>query len=441
MARALIPALFLALSARGGFEEAGHWRVYRGAEGLPESGFNSLSVAQNGNILAVNSAAGSFWLFDGYDVKSFALPDAGALRVYQSPGGQIWTISPRGLWTMKEGAWTLSEAVSGKYPLCPVRQNDVLCLLPDRLIEVNVENPASPGSQTLHTSAQTEIGAFADMTVTPADDLCIAGERGLARASGPTRTLNAASEWNDFIPPPGLQLHHFDKPEADKTGITAIADADNGRCVVHFDGTQWETFPCEGKKIRLAWRGPDNIYWAATANALLENRGGEWITNREVFPREYFDAVMDSRGICSIGTSDGLIRFELALWWPGEPDSKTRTNLDASLEQVNLHLLPSIPDIGTNGKINCVLTTETGDIWVGGNFGTAWRHDQWTVFPATETGAPRDVRKLIELPTGRIWCASRDKIWSFDGKNWSAVRSGINHINSMICARDESIWV
>jgi signal transduction histidine kinase len=432
----------VALSARGGFEQVGHWRVYREAEGLPESGFNSLTVAENGNILAVSSATSSFWVFDGYDAKPFALPDPAALRVYQSPAGQLWTISPRGLWTMKEGTWTLSGVLSGKLPLCPVRQNVVLCLLSNRLVEVNVENTAGPRVQTLLASSQTKIGAFIDMTVSAADDLWIAGQYGLARVSGPTRSLSAASKRDDFLPPPSLQLQHFQKPEPDKTGITTLADSNDGRAVAHFDGAQWEIEARGTKKIRMAWRDPDNTYWMATANALLESRGTEWITNREISSREYFDAALDSRGICSMATSEGLVRFQLPLWRPGEPDYQAKASLDAAAEMANVNtpLLP-LPDIGTNGRVACRLTTETGDIWLGGNFGTAWSHDKWTVFPATDTGAPRDVRRLMELPTGKIWCASREKIWSFDGKNWSAVRSGVNHINSMICARDESVWI
>jgi signal transduction histidine kinase len=441
-AYALFQALFLTLSARGGFEPAGHWRVYREAEGWPESGFNSLTVSENGNILAVSSATSSFWVFDGYEAKSFPLPDPAAQRVYQSPAGQLWTISPRGLWTMKEGTWTLSSVLSGKFPLCPVRQNVVLCLLPDRLVEANVEDSAHPRLQPLLSSNHVNIGVFAGMTISAADELWIAGEQGLARASGPYRSLSATSQWNAFLPPANLGLHHFQKPEADKTGITTVADSDGGKTVAHFDGAQWETWPCGGKKIRVAWRGPDNIYRAATANALLEIHGAELITNREISSREYFDAAVDSRGICSLATSEGLVRFHLLLWRLGEPDSKTKANLDAAPETVDVnHLSGPMPDIGTNGEIACSLATETGDLWLGGNFGTAWRHDKWTVFPASETGAPRDVRRLMELPTGRIWCASREKIWSFDGKNWSAVRGGINHINGMICERDGSVWV
>ncbi len=53
----------------------------------------------------------------------------------------------------------------------------------------------------------------------------------------------------------------------------------------------------------------------------------------------------------------------------------------------------------------------------------------------------RVIRHLVELPAGQIWSASPERIWSFDGKNWSLVRAGFHHLNAMICARDGSVWV
>jgi signal transduction histidine kinase len=78
---------------------------------------------------------------------------------------------------------------------------------------------------------------------------------------------------------------------------------------------------------------------------------------------------------------------------------------------------------------------------LGGDFGTAWLHGRWTVLPASDSGAPEGMSHLVELPAGQIWSASREKIWSFDGKNWALVRAGFHHLNAMICARDGSVWV
>ncbi len=52
-----IPALFLALAATGYTEEAAPWRVYTAAAGFPESSFRSVTIAENGAILAVNASS------------------------------------------------------------------------------------------------------------------------------------------------------------------------------------------------------------------------------------------------------------------------------------------------------------------------------------------------------------------------------------------------
>ena len=56
--------------------------------------------------------------------------------------------------------------------------------------------------------------------------------------------------------------------------------------------------------------------------------------------------------------------------------------------------------------------------------------------PDEETGT------TLELPDGNIWCATTDRIWRFDGTDWSEVRGGFDGINSLVRARrDGSVWV
>jgi signal transduction histidine kinase len=441
---ALFAVVFLAGPDEGYTEQAGLWRVFWTAGKPPVSGFRSVTISENGNIVAVGSADSSFWIFDGYDAKQGPLPDSAATRVWQSPAGQLWTVSPRGLWVKESGPWKLCPVSSGEWPLCPMRLNTVLWLLPGRLAEVNAENPTNARVETLHFSSQTRIGAFADMTAGAAGELWIAGEHGLARVSGPIRSVGAASQWSEFIPPAALQIHHFQNPKSDAAGVTAVADSadESQKVVVRFDGEQWQTWPCGLTKIRLAWRCTDNTFWAASSNALFQIRGSELAANRDVSPCEYFDAALDLRGICWLATSKGMVRFSPRLWQAGIPDTKTKEALEAERAPVELKRLSfSVPDIGTNAGVACMLTTVTGDIWLAGDFGAAWRHDKWTVFPASDTGAPKGIRRLLELPNGQIWCASREKIWSFDGRNWNAVRSVVNHINNLVCARDGSVWI
>src|SRR5271163_1843533 len=97
----LLPAFVFVALARGECQQAAPWREFNVAEGFPESSFRSVTIAESGAILAVSSASSRLCLFDGYEAKSLPLPE-GAARVYQSPAGQLWTLTPQGLWTMKD---------------------------------------------------------------------------------------------------------------------------------------------------------------------------------------------------------------------------------------------------------------------------------------------------------------------------------------------------
>ena len=54
---------------------------------------------------------------------------------------------------------------------------------------------------------------------------------------------------------------------------------------------------------------------------------------------------------------------------------------------------------------------------------------------------PDPVICFAELPDERIWCATRQKLWEFDGQNWSPMSTGFNNINALWCSRDGSVWV
>jgi signal transduction histidine kinase len=510
----LSPALFLVVLARGYCQQAASWREFNVAEGFPESSFSSVTIAESGAVLAVASAASRLCLFDGYEAKSIPLPE-GAARVYQSPSGQLWTLTAQGLWTMKDQKWKLyplpdlaAVATASQIPLCPVRLNVVLCLLPDRLIECSAEDSASLRVQTLRAAAGGKIGRFTSMVVGVEDELWVLGERGLARLPGPRRNLTAGSEWREFISPASLHLQHLQHPQPDENGVTLAADSseDGQSRVVRFDGEQWRAQALGAAQLSFAWRGPDDSYWASSSNQLFHGDGAHLAVNSELPYRQYYDASVDWRGTFWLATSAGLVRFTPGLWQPGpaggaisaalqslandgrwpqlpgqiarfdtdpartaviapaqsatglkpigllrdgrvccatlpSQDSNPRSRLEA-FDGTHFQALPIfVPQPAAASSLSCLLATQSGDLWLAGDFGTAWLHGRWTVFPASESGAPEGVCHLVELPAGQIWGASREKIWSFDGKNWSLVRAGFHHLNAMLCARDGGVWV
>jgi signal transduction histidine kinase/ligand-binding sensor domain-containing protein len=510
----LSPALVFVVLARGYCQQAAPWREFNVAEGFPESSFRSVTIAESGAILAVGSASSRFCLFDGYEAKSLPLPE-GAARVYQSPAGQLWTLTAQGLWTMKDQEWKLyplpnlaAAPLASQISLCPVRLNVVLCLLPERLVECSIEDPATFRVQTLRAAADAKIGRFSSMVIGLEDELWVLGERGLARLPGPRRSLAASSEWREFIPPESLHLQHLQHPQPDENGVTLAADSseDGQSLVVRFDGEQWRAQAFGAAHFSFAWRDPDNSYWAASSNLLFHNEGAALAVQSELPPRQYYDVSVDWRGTFWLATSTGLVRFTPGLWQPGpaggaisaalqslandgpwpelpgqiarfdmdparteavapgqsgpglkpigllkdgrvccatlpSKDSNQRNRLEA-FDGTNFQPLPIfVPEAAAASKLSCLLATQSGDLWLAGDFGTACLHGRWTVFPASERGAPEGVRHLAELPAGQIWSASREKIWSFDGKNWSLVRAGFHHLNAMLCARDGGVWL
>jgi len=89
-----------------------------------------------------------------------------------------------------------------------------------------------------------------------------------------------------------------------------------------------------------------------------------------------------------------------------------------------------------------LFATRDGDLWLGGENGIAWYHkNKWRLFPVSEPDVPDPVICFAELPDERIWCATREKLWEFDGQNWSPTGTGFKNIHDLLCSRDGSVWV
>jgi signal transduction histidine kinase/ligand-binding sensor domain-containing protein len=89
-----------------------------------------------------------------------------------------------------------------------------------------------------------------------------------------------------------------------------------------------------------------------------------------------------------------------------------------------------------------LFAAHNGDLWMSGDRGVAWYHEKkWRVFPMAAQAIPEPVLGFAELSDGRIWCATQDKLWEFDGRSWLSAHAGFDHINAVHCARDGSVWV
>src|SRR5258707_151129 len=63
------------------------------------------------------------------------------------------------------------------------------------------------------------------------------------------------------------------------------------------------------------------------------------------------------------------------------------------------------------------------------------------MFVSMEKTAPEAAVAFAEPAGAKIWCATQDKIWEFDGKNWTSVSRVFDRINAMLRTRDGSSWV
>jgi signal transduction histidine kinase len=560
--------LALVMTAHG--QRVSNWRVYKKADGLPESACESVTLGLNGKILTTHRHAASAAELDGYSITNFPLPGPDALRVSETPSGQLWALTRTGLQEWKDNAWLphsvpeiaeeLKSGVrAGEVPsFFPIKQGRVIFLTANALMDFNSEDPDRPQTRQLRAANASQMGKFLGMCIARDGGLWISASNGLAKVSGPLRNLGADGEWREHSAPDSLPARNFREPFEDDTGgIFCVAESSTNsqKFVVHFDGENWTVLPAGSKSITHAWRGPGKIISAMTDDSLLtldENRR-ELRESDELSARQFFDVAVEPAGTFWLATSEGLFHCALTTWrsphlaqtitppvdclaedsqgrmWfvagnelhsiAGDvhhayplPDALTQDPQKAhalfplsdgsllittsdkwfqfSPDKARFSVVPPAHDVdrrnavgilseglfcfqsfapGANdqnyrleifdgrkfqtfphprpqtvfgGNFTALFTAQNGDVWLGGEQGVAWLHDgKWHVFPASDKTVPANAICFAELAGGKIWCAAPDRILEFNGKDWLTVRAGFDRINTMLSARDGSVWV
>ena len=542
------------------------WRVYKMADGLNEPGFASVTVGPRGRILARQLTRPYLVELDGFNIRSIPALGGTQARAYQSPSGQIWTATTNGLYEYRSETWVFHAVPEialafrtklprlSQVPLWPVRQGLVIFLLPDKLMEFNVDTPEGPATRPLLDVSRTQLTNFLGMCLARSGGLWISGSRGLVKVVPPLRGTDSEAQWQEFLLPKSLEIQSLVEPREDESGaVTMIADSLQGakRTAVRFDGQSWSSQALSTEGMKLAWRSSDANTWAISALALFagtEANGGTMAVHDDFLAREYFDSASESRGAFWLATSDGLYRYSPPLWrtpgpvrnlgnpihclmadenegvWfvagtslhslrSGEhreyalPTKITRPpqqvaghylsrpgrlifEIDGELYAFDLasstfrrfagstayHALgpyrdeglcvyaaskapaePRSPRLeifdGTElrtlvdspqelGQKQSFYAARNGDFWLSGENGVACYHNQqWQAFVSLDQTTPETGTCFTELVDGKIWCASVDKIWEYDGRNWSIVRGGIDRIETMVRSREGNVWV
>jgi signal transduction histidine kinase len=325
----LAGAAWLALAQTSSGQRPSNWRVYKAADGLPQSASISVTVSPAGKVLVKHFDPPSVSELDGYSIKTYLLPEASPGRAYRSPAGQIWTTEIDGLLEFRARAWIshpLPEMTNPHpaVPFYPIKHGCVVLLFPDRLLEFSSEDPERPTTVPLRAAAQTQLERFSQMSPARDGGLWISGSRGLAKLPAPLRNLRPESLWQEFVPPAALQIIDLQEPHEDEDGgVTTVAESaqTHEKLVVHFDGQQWTTRTVGTEKLRQARRGPDKTFWAASSGFLFQGEANrlEMIEDEEISAGRLFDVATEPGGAFWLATSEGLFRCAPLTWRSPDP--------------------------------------------------------------------------------------------------------------------------
>jgi signal transduction histidine kinase/ligand-binding sensor domain-containing protein len=418
-----LASAWLALAMTAHAQRVSNWRVYKKADGLPESACESVTLGLNGKILTTHRRAMSAAELDGYVISNFRLPGTEVLRVSETPSGQLWALTRNRLQEWKDNAWLphpvpeIAEEFRSGAPRAgqspsffPVKQGRVLFLTANGLMDFNAEDSDHPQTRQLRTADPSRLGKFLGLCGARDGGLWISAANGLAKVAGPLRNLGTDAEWREHIVPNSLAARNFREPfEDDDGGIICVAESStNGqKVIVHFDGENWTALPAGSKNITHAWRGPGKVIWAMTEDSLLaldENRH-ELRESDELSARQFFDVAVESGGAFWLATSDGLFHYALPMWRSPRP-AQTVTS-----------------------PVNDLAEDSQGRLWlVAGNELHSLEADVHHAYLLPETLAqnPQIARALFPLNDGSLLLATAEKWFQFspDNRRFSTVPPG-----------------
>jgi len=344
--------LLLVLASTGlvSAQKGSNWRVYKASDGMPESACSALYFSPQGKILARHLNVPFVSELDGFRINVIPGPQLGKGRVYQSPGGQLWSIAGNGLEEFQGTAWAqhklpgLSEGTSNApaepLALYPVRQDLVLALLPDVLLEIDTQRSGPPRIRVLKEARQTGLGRFTGLTRARSSGLWITGANGAARVPGPLRNLLPETAWTEYLVSDSLPFSNLREPvELGPPGaesqaetqviVTALADCrtNNSKCLLTLEAGTWTAARVEDPRFSRAWRGPDRSCWFMAGEGLWQAQDPQADANEceEISARKYFDVAIEPSGAFWVASAEGLFRYAPLLWQTERPLRKINT--------------------------------------------------------------------------------------------------------------------
>src|ERR1041384_3823731 len=99
----LVAALLTLTHANVISQPTNRWSAFAKADGLAENACLSVTPGAGGDILVRHPNSTNISLLDGYEVATLPGPGTNRNRVYESPGGQLWTVAAEGLLELRDG--------------------------------------------------------------------------------------------------------------------------------------------------------------------------------------------------------------------------------------------------------------------------------------------------------------------------------------------------
>ncbi|RME91819.1 MAG: hypothetical protein D6766_11185, partial [Verrucomicrobia bacterium] len=393
------------------------WRVWSAENGLAESLVRAVTVSPRGAVWARHGEVDAISLLEGFVVQRIPSPGGPSRRVYQSRAGMIWTTDNAGLLQLVEDQWRRHPLEAFRRamdrfslrnirqpPILPTRQDRVLVLLPDRLLEYRATRRAA---ETLLTPGQAGLGEFLDLAADAGEGCWIACEHGLLHLPDPShREPDRLPDFTGHPLPPEWPLQNLRNPVVRGEGVTCTAEdrRQQQRVGVHFEDGRWLALPFANENPRFVWPGirPDTWYGMTYVRFLRRLPEGRVEEVREFRAGQYYDLAVEPDGAFWLATSEGLARCAPATWQPagGGPVAEEVYG-------------------GVESADGRLWFAAQGGLWA--ETGEGWRRFDWPAGWEPGFGAGH---RLFGLPDGALIVPGSDGWWRFDpGENrWSPVR-------------------
>ena len=361
------------------------WKEYVAPETLDLHQFTQLHEDEEGSVTSLALTKGEQKVivrFDGRHWETVPLGTEKIRQAWQGPGGSLWAIAIDTLLQWKGGAWGENEEVLARQ--------------------------------------------YFDVAVEPSGTFWLATSDGLFRYAPPL--------WRSPpLPAPGALNSVVQCLLADGQSRVWLITGNTLHCVQESELHDFPLPPTAAQNPQAR-----ALFWLKN-NALLVAGGEQYerfdpVTSRfsNVTPTGQFAG---SRPLGLL--RDGTLCLQL---FEAAPSGVYRLGLFDG-EGFELFEGPA-PERLIGDTLSALYAAQNGDVWLSGERGTAWLHDRkWREFVSVDKSLPGAVVAFAETSDGKIWCATADTVWDFDGKTWSALRGGFDRIGDLLRSRDGSIWV